>query len=132
MNEGQSTHRAGHAARTGAIGTLVGGIAFFDALFVGLPIAVLSAWVGPLIAFSGAALAVTFVSVACCSWVNRQWDSWFSGNGRRIEEKLKKLRSSRLMRRPLGWIEHGSDGRYALAAALINPVIAVGLARFVG
>ena len=114
------------------IGTLVAGVAFFDALFVGMPIAVLSAWLGPLIVFAGAALAVAFISIASCSWVDRQWDDWFSGNATRMEQGLERMRSSRLMSHPVAWIQRGSDRRYALAAFLINPVITTALARSIG
>jgi hypothetical protein len=127
-----STHRVGRTARTGLIGTLVAGVAFFDAVFVGMPIAVLSAWLGPVIVFAGAALAVVFISIASCSWVERRWNDWFLGNASRMEQRLERLRSSRLMSRPVAWINHGSDRRFGLAAALINPVIAVTLARFIG
>jgi hypothetical protein len=126
-----SAHRAGRAARTGVIGTLVVGVAFFDAVFVGMPIAVLSAWLGPVVVFAGATVAVTFVAIGCCNWVDRRWDDWFSGNAGRIEKRLEQARSSRLLRHPVAWIERGSDRRYALAAALINPVIAVAIARII-
>jgi hypothetical protein len=33
------------------------------------------------------------------------------------------------MRRPVAWIEGSSDRRYALAAAVVNPILVVGLAR---
>jgi hypothetical protein len=33
------------------------------------------------------------------------------------------------MRHPAGWIERGSDRRYALAAALANPILVLAIAR---
>jgi hypothetical protein len=125
-----STHRS--AARTGAIGTIVAAFAFFDSVFVGTPIALLAASLGPLIVFVAAAIAVGCLSIACSIWVNRRWDDWFTGNDTRIVKKLEMMRRSRLMRRPEAWIEHGSDRQYALVSALANPILVVALARSVG
>jgi hypothetical protein len=45
---------------------------------------------------------------------------------------MEAMRASRLMRRPVEWIEHGSDRSYALAAALANPILVVAFARSMG
>lgn len=42
------------------------------------------------------------------------------------------MRASRLLRHPVAWIEGSSDRRYAVAAAIINPVLVVALARSIG
>ena len=42
------------------------------------------------------------------------------------------MRASRLMRHPVTWIQRGSDGWYALAAALANPILMAAFARPVG
>jgi hypothetical protein len=70
--------------------------------------------------------------IGCCSWVDRCWSEWFSGNGTRIEARLEAMRASRLLRHPVGWIERGSDRWYALAAAVANPILVSALARFIG
>jgi hypothetical protein len=124
-----STHRAGSAVRTGVVGTVVAGVAFFDGVFVGLPVALLTATLRPAIVYPLAVLGVFGLGVGCCSWLDRRWDDWLSGHGGRMEKRLESMRSSRLLRRPVGWIEGSSDRRYALAAAVVNPILVVGLAR---
>ena len=124
-----STHRVGSAARTGVVGTLVAGVAFFDGVFVGVPVAVLAATLRPALVYPLAALAVFTLGVGCCTWLDRRWDDWLSGHGRRMEKRLESMRGSRLMRSPVAWIEGTSDRRYALAAAVVNPILVVGLAR---
>ena len=120
------------AARSGAAGIAVAAVAFFDGVFLGAPIALLAAWFGPTLVFMVATAAVIFLVVASCTWLDRRWDDWFSGNGTRIETRLEAMRTSRLMRHPVGWIQRGSDRWYALAAALANPILVGALARFVG
>ena len=121
--------RVGAAARTGVVGTIVAAFAFFDGVFVGMPIAVLAGSFRPLVVYPVAVVAVSLLSIACCRWVDRRWDDWFSGNSGRIEKRLTALRTSRLMRHPVAWIQHGSDRRYAVAAAIVNPILVVALAR---
>jgi hypothetical protein len=122
----------GSATRTGAIGTVVAAFAFFDGVFVGAPIALLAASLRPSVVFVAAAFAVSFLSIACSTWVDHRWDDWFSGNDKRIVKKLETMRQSRLMRRPQAWIERGSDRQYALASALVNPILVVALDRSIG
>jgi hypothetical protein len=119
-------------ARTGLVGTIVAAVAFFDAVFVGAPIAVLTVSLGPLPVFVGAAVAVSVLCIACCGWVNRRWDQWSAGNGSRLTKRLEGMQRSRLMRRPVAWIERGSDRAYALAAAVGNPILVATFARLVG
>jgi hypothetical protein len=114
------------------MGTVVVAFAFFDGVFVGTPIALLAASLRPSIVFVAAAIAVTCLSIACSTWVNRRWDDWFSGNDTRVAKRLETMRNSRVMRRPEAWIERGSDRQYAVAAALVNPILVVALARSVG
>jgi hypothetical protein len=127
-----STGRAGHAARTGATGAVVGAVAFFDGVFVGMPVAVLAAALRPLFVFAVGSVAVSLLSIFCCTWLERRWDDWFSGNGTKLEKRLERMRESRLMRRPMVWIQHGSDRQYAFAAAVANPVLVAALARSIG
>ncbi len=124
-----STHRTGSAVRTGVVGTIVAGVAFFDGVCLGLPIALLAASLRPALVYPLAVLAVFGLAVGCCTWLDRRWDDWLSGHGSRMEKRLESMRGSRLMRRPVAWIEGSSDRRYALAAAIVNPILVVGLAR---
>jgi hypothetical protein len=125
-----STERGG--APTGVVGTIVAAFAFFDGIFLGAPIALLAAAFRPSLVYVGATVAVILLVIGCCSWVDRRWDDWFSGNGKRIETSLERMRASRLMSHPVTWIQRGSDRWYAFAAAVANPILIAALARFVG
>ena len=126
-----SMRRAGKAGRTGVVGTSVAAFAFFDGVFLGAPIALLAASFRPLIVYGVATVLVILIVVACSSWVDRRWDEWFSGNGKRIETRLEGMRESRLLRHPVAWIERGSDRWYAFAAAVANPILVGALARLI-
>jgi hypothetical protein len=126
-----STNRGTGAARTGAMGTIVAAVAFFDGVFIGGPIAVLAASFRPSLVYIIATVVVVVLVIGCCRWVDRRWEDWFSGNGTRIEKRLQKMRASRLMAHPVAWIERGSDRWYALAAAVANPILVAAIARFV-
>ena len=76
-------------------------------------------------------MVVIFLVVGCCSWVDRHWDDWFSGNGKRIESRSSGSveppdRPSRgidpAWLRPLVRVRRG----------LANPILVAALARFVG
>ena len=116
-------------ARSGVVGTAVVAVGFFDAVFLGVPIALLSASFEPPRVFVAATVAVVLLVVGCCTWVDRRWDDWVAGNGGRIETRLESMRASRLLRRPVGWIQRGTDRQYALAAALANPILVAAFAR---
>jgi hypothetical protein len=124
------THDASGAARTGLVGGVVIGIAFFDGVFLGAPIAILAAAFEPsvLYVYAGATVCVVLVVIFCCTWLDGRWELWLAGNGR-LEERLESMRTSRLMRRPVEWIHSGSDRRYALAAAVANPILVAAFAR---
>lgn len=128
----QSIERTEGAARSAVVGAVVMAFAFFDGVFLGAPIAVLTAAFRPVPVYCGAVIAVIVLVIGSCRWLDRRWDDWFTGNGRRIETRLETMRASRLMRHPVGWIQRGSDRWYALAAAVANPILIAGLARFVG
>jgi hypothetical protein len=127
-----SIRRTGSATRTGVVGMVVAGLAFFDGVFIGAPIALLAASFRPLVVYTVATVVVVLLVIACCSWIDRRWDEWFSGNGKRIEARLEGMRKSRLMQHPVAWIQRGSDRWYAFAAAVANPILVGALARFVG
>jgi hypothetical protein len=132
MDPRSSSERVGSGARSSAIGTAVGAFAFFDGVFLGAPIALLAASFRPLVVYPTAVVVVILIVVACCSWVDRRWDDWFSGQGSRIEARLESMRASRLMSHPVAWTQNGSDRWYAFAAAVANPILIAGLSRFIG
>jgi hypothetical protein len=133
MSFSQNTlQRVGRGARSGLMGMLVVAVGFFDAIFLGLPIAVLAASFGAIFVFAAAAAAVTSLAIACCGWVDRRWDEWSTVNADRVGRRLEQMRSSRLMAHPVAWVQRGSDRWYAVAAALANPVLVVALARTIG
>lgn len=127
-----STSGVGNATRTGLVGTVVAAVAFFDGVFIGAPIAVFAAAFGTPIVYVVATVIVVGLVIACCRWLDRRWDDWFAGNGKRIETALERMRTSNLMRHPVAWIQSGSDRSYAFAAAVANPILVAGLARFIG
>ena len=127
-----SKQRLGSAARAGVGGTLVAAFAFFDGVFLGAPIALLAATFRPALVYAVATVVVILLVLACCSWIDRRWDDWFSGHGTRIENRLEAMRASRLMSHPVAWIQNGSDRWYAFAAAVANPILIAALARFIG
>ena len=121
--------RVAGAARSGIVGAVVVGVAFFDGVFLGAPIALAAAWLETPLVTVAATVAVIVLVVGCCGWVDRRWDLWLAGSGGRLESRLESMRTSRLMRRPVAWIESGSDRRYALAAAVANPILVAAFAR---
>jgi hypothetical protein len=133
MSSPLSSKQPAHSAtRAGIAGTLVAAFAFFDGVFLGAPIALLAASFRPLVVYAAAVVAVVLIVTACCRWVDRRWDVFFSGNGSRVEERLETMRASRLMRHPVAWIQRGSDRWYGLAAAVANPILISAFARVVG
>src|SRR5262245_64412763 len=100
----EPTRDVASAARTGVAGTIVVGIGFFDGVFLGAPIAMLSAAFGSWLVFVASTISVVVLVVGCCRWVDRRWDGWVIGNGR-LEARLDGMRTSRLMRHPVRWIQ---------------------------
>jgi hypothetical protein len=128
-----SAEVTGNTGRTGTVGTLKTAYVVSDAYLIGLPLMILAAWVKPLVVFALAAAGLIFVNIACCTWVDGHWDSWVAaGKGKEIEQRIEKLRSGRMMRRPVKWVRSGSDVWIALAAAVLNAVTVVALACVTG
>ena len=119
--------------RTGIIGTLVALYPVVDGYVFGLPVVVLAASTRPVVVFAVAAAFFLLLNLACCRWVNTHWTQFAAGSsGARVEKRLEKMRSGGLMRRPVGWIERGSDAQFALASMLLNAVWVVAFARILG
>jgi hypothetical protein len=121
-----------HPASTAFIGAFVAIFAVFDTLLLGVPIMMLAAWIDPLLIFIATGALLTVVNRAACGWLDREWDLWMGGPGKRVEKKLDSMRSSRLMEHPVRWIAGGSDVRFAFAASLTNAIITVAGARLIG
>jgi hypothetical protein len=124
-----SSPKARTTAGTTVMGTLVVIYGMFDTLLMGVPIVLLAAWLNPLVVFAVAGIGVTAADGLCCTWLDREWDRWFAGSGRRIEPKLEHVRTSRLLRHPVAWIERGTDRQFALGAAITNAIIATVISR---
>ena len=105
---------------------------WFTDPFVVIGVAVLAAWLNPLIVLVVAAAVLTFINLGCCNWIDRHWDGWMARYGKRIEKKLEKMRKGRVMRHPVAWITSGSGALFGLAAALTNAINAVVLGRLIG
>jgi hypothetical protein len=130
--EPNSSSGPAHPASTAIIGAFVAFFALFDTLLLGLPIMMLAAWIDPLLIFIATGVLLTVVNRAACGWLDREWDLWMGGAGKRVEKKLESMRSSRHMVHPVRWIAGGSDVRFAFAASLTNAIITVAGARLIG
>ena len=118
-------------AATAFIGGAIAIYAVFDSLIVGLPTLALAATHDSLRVFVVAAAAIALLNIACCSWVDQHWGTWMGSSGARVGARLEKMRSRKSLQKPIGWIEQGSPGRYALAAAIVNAILVVGTARVI-
>lgn len=116
----------------GLMGPAVGAYAFLDDLFLGPIVVGLAVWLPWYVAFGLAAPMLTLVNIASCNWLQRSWESWIQGHGAKLEAKLERLRRSRLLRHPVGWIARESEVWFVIAAGLIGTVIVVGVARLSG
>jgi hypothetical protein len=129
MTEQSSSRGFAGSARVALIGGAITAYALFDAYVIGPVVIELSAWFDPFIVFGVATAVLTLVNVACCSWLERRGDERQPG---RIEARLERFGSSRLMRRPVQWITRGSSAWFVLAAVIVNAIFVVGVARFLG
>jgi uncharacterized membrane protein (Fun14 family) len=119
--------------RTGAVGTLIAGYALFDVIPIAVIVVGLTAWFEhPLTLFVIIAVALIVINIACCRWLQRHWAAWIADKGSRVEAKLGKMRGSTVMKHPVSWITRGSDWWFALATAIVNPIIVVAAARTIG
>jgi hypothetical protein len=114
-------------------GTIVAAYARFDVIPIAVIVIGLTAWFEhPLILFLITALALIEINFACCGWLEHHWDGWIACSGKRIEAKLARMRESSVMKHPVAWITQVSDWWFALATAIVNPIIVVVAARIIG
>ena len=122
---GGSSHRA-------AVGSLIAVYALVDAYVLGIAVVALSALFNSLIVWIVSAVVISAINIWACSWIDREWDFWIAGPGKRLEKKLEKLRSGKMLKGPVGWVRRGSDFWFTLAAVVINAITVVALARLIG
>jgi hypothetical protein len=78
-------------------------------------------------------IVLLVVNLLCTRWLDREWDRWIAaGSGEKIEARLTKMRTGKVMRHPVRWITGGSILFVGLAALITNPVLVIVVARLVG
>lgn len=125
------SHTLGHLVH-GVVGAAVAVYAFLDDLLLGPILVGAAVWFPWYLALGAAAGLFTFINVACCTWMQRSWDSWIHGHGARLETRLERLRRTRVLKHPLDWMTRDSDVWLTIAAGLIGTVIVVAVARLAG
>ena len=128
----EATPAAEGSDHSTAVGTFIAVYALVDAYVFGVTITVLAALFNALIVWIVAAVVLSMINIWACSWLDRQWDVWIAGSGKRLEKKLQKMRSGKMLKRPVEWVQRGSDFWFTLAAVVINAITVVALARFIG
>lgn len=122
-----SNRATGHTA---AIGSAITVYAILDAYTLGLAAFLAAAYTNALVVFVVVLAIQLVINLAAGSWIDRRWDVWSAeGIGQRFEAKLEKARKGRIGARVVGLIERGSDIAFAVASALANAVVVIGLAR---
>jgi len=116
--------------RTAAIGSAITAYAILDAYTLGIAAFLLAAYTNALAVFLVVLAIQLVINLAAGSWIDRSWEVWSAaGIGQRFEARLRKVREGRTGARIVGLIERGSDLGFAVAAALANAVVVIGLAR---
>lgn len=127
-----SPEAPGDAAFAGWSRLVAGLVAVFafagDTLFAAVAIG-FATWQGWVTGFGAAAATAAVLNLAACGWLLPRWDRWLAAKGADLERKLGRLRRSRLLRHPAGWLAHGSPVLFAIASALVGAVIGVAIAR---
>jgi hypothetical protein len=130
----QAPARTGLTRRDKLIGTIVAAYAIFD--FddpVWLVVLIAAIFLNPLFVFVGAVALVLVFNLWACRWIDRKWDGWIAGErAQKIETKLAKMRTGRLMRHPVRWVTSGSSWLFAVGATIINPALVTVVARMLG
>lgn len=111
---------------------VVGAYAFLDDLLLGPIVIALAVWVPWYLVLALAAVVFSVVNVVCCSWLQGSWETWMHWHGAKLERRLERVRRSRVLRHPLGWIARDSPIWFTIAAGVIGAVIAVAVARLAG
>src|SRR4249919_2372613 len=107
--------QSGHSASKAFIGAAIAFYALFDTLTLGVTTTALAIVFNPLTVFIVAAVVITIINYACCTWVDREWGNWATGPGKKVEARLERFRSGRIMRHPVEWVTRGTAW-FALAA----------------
>jgi hypothetical protein len=96
---------------------------------VALVIVILVIELNALVVFVAALVLVFVVNLGCLTWIDHHWDGFAKGPGKRMEKRLSKWRTGRVMRHPINWVTHGSDASFAVAAALLSAMQVAVIAR---
>lgn len=126
---GTTEPRSPRRLLSGLTGAAVAACAFLDDLVGVLVLAASLPW---WVTFAIAAPLFSCINIACCTWLQRSWETWSEGNGARLEAMLVKKRRNRLLRLPLAWIARDSDVWFTIAAGLIGTVIVYAVTRLSG
>lgn len=126
---GTTEPRSPRRLLSGLTGAAVAAYAFLDDLVGVLVLAASLLW---WVTFAIAAPLFSCINIACCTWLQRSWETWSEGNGARLEAMLVKKRRNRLLRLPLAWIACDSDVWFTIAAGLIGTVIVYAVTRLSG
>ncbi len=122
-----ATRASGHPA---AIGSAITAYAILDAYTLGIVAFLLAAYTNALLVFLVVLAIQLVVNLAAGSWIDGSWEAWSAeGIGQRFEARLQKVRTGRTGARIVSLIERGSEIAFAIAAALANAVVVIGLAR---
>jgi hypothetical protein len=123
--------QSGHSASKAFIGTVIAFYALFDTITLGVATTALAIVFNPLTVFVVAAVVITLINYACCTWIDREWGDWAAGPGKKVEARLQKFRSGRIMSHPVEWVTRGTAW-FALAATLVNAISVTAAARVFG
>ena len=89
-------------------------LSIFDALIFGLPTFILALYFNALIVFVVAFAILILINLWACRWIEGKWDAWIVGTG--FESRMQRVRSGKRAKRPIEWINRGSDLWFGLAA----------------
>jgi hypothetical protein len=73
-----------------------------------IPIAIvvlaLTAWFERPVNLGVVVAVALFVINVATAGLQHHWEAWIAGNGKKIEERLDKMRNGRVMKHPAAWI----------------------------
>lgn len=130
METGGAQAQSGHSAGNAFIGGAIAFYARFDTVTLGVTTA-LAILFNPLVVFHRRRGRHHHHQLRVLHVGGPRMGSWATGPGKRVEARLEKFRSGRIMRHPVEWVTRGTVW-FALAAALVNAISVTVAARVVG
>ena len=140
MEPDDATDVTSSKGRTTAIGSLIAVFVLVDAYLIGIPVVILAALTRPGRLRRGRRRALSFVDVRAPSTRGVSVQLARPPLGRLVRERASRqareapreaARESH-DRHPVSWISRGSDFWFALAAAMVNAITVIALARVIG